>query len=289
MKRLVVTGDDFGLAEPVNEGIVEAHHRGILTTASLMVSGAAAGDAVQKAKAAPTLRVGLHVVVVEGRPVLPAEKVPDLVDSKGEFSPALVRSGISYFFRPHVRRQLEAEIRAQFEAFCRTGLALDHVNAHNHMHVHPTVFSLILKVGRDYGLESMRLPYEPPIVSWRASGKSLCGKLAWALFLAPWMNLMKMRLRREGLCSNDYVFGMFDSGTMTTELVIRFLRSLPQGVSEIYFHPATRRCPEIDRTMRGYQHETELATLTSAEVAAEVRAQSIRRVSFCDLRRAAGQ
>jgi hopanoid biosynthesis associated protein HpnK len=283
MKRLVVTGDDFGLAEPVNEGIVESHLRGILTTASLMVSGAAANDAVERAKAVPSLHVGLHIVVVEGRPILPAAAVPDLVDANGEFSTALVRSGFSYFLLPRVRKQLEMEIRAQFESFRRTGLAMDHVNSHNHMHVHPTVLSLILKAGRDYGLKSVRLPFEPPIRSWRASGGSLFGKLAWSLFLTPWTGLMKSRLRTAGLRSNDYIFGMSDSGAMTTDRVLRFFRHLPPGSTEIYFHPATRRCAEIDRTMPDYQHEAEFAALTSSEVREDLHRRGIQRIAFSDL------
>ena len=104
MKKLVVTGDDFGLAEPVNEAIVEAHRRGILTAASLMVGAGAAHDAVRRARGVPSLRVGLHLVVVEGRPVLPPEQVPDLVDKDGWFSRHLVRSGFRYYFNPSVRR-----------------------------------------------------------------------------------------------------------------------------------------------------------------------------------------
>jgi len=89
MRKLIVTGDDFGLAVPVNEAIEEAHRRGILTTASLMVGAGAAADAVERARQLPTLRVGLHLVLVEGRPVLPPREIPDLVDGRGEFSTRL--------------------------------------------------------------------------------------------------------------------------------------------------------------------------------------------------------
>ncbi len=144
MKQLILTGDDFGLDVPVNEAVEEAHCRGVLTAASLMVGADAVADAVERARRLPTLRVGLHVVLVEGRPVLPPSEVPDLVDGNGEFSTRLVRSGFRFFFLPRVRRQMEAEIRAQFRAFRETGLALDHADAHNHMHVHPTVLGLML-------------------------------------------------------------------------------------------------------------------------------------------------
>jgi hopanoid biosynthesis associated protein HpnK len=178
---------------------------------------------------------------------------------------------------------LEKEIRAQFEAFRQTGIPMDHVNAHNHMHVHPTILSLIIKVGREYGLKSVRVPFEPPLRSWRATGRSLAGKLGWAVFLAPWMNLMRLRLRAAGLNSNDCVFGMADSGDMRADLVIRFLEQIPEGVTEMYFHPATRRCPEIDRTMPTYRHEAEFAALISPDVMRAVQNGGIERIAFSDI------
>jgi len=283
MRKLIVTGDDFGLAKPVNEAIIGAHLHGILTTASLMIGGTAAEDAIERARSAPTLRVGLHLVVVEGRPILPLREVPDLVDGNGEFSVRLARAGFNYFFKPSARSQLENEIRAQFEAFCKTGLRLDHVNAHNHMHLHPTILSLILKIGRDYGLKAVRVPYEPPLLSWRASKRGLGSKLIWWTFLWPWMRLMKRKLRRDGIDVNDVVFGMADSGRMTSDLVLSLLRQIPDGVTEMYFHPAIGRCPEIDRTMPDYRHEDEYQALTSAAVRREIDVLGLHRIAFSDL------
>jgi chitin disaccharide deacetylase len=283
MKKIIITGDDFGLAQPVNEAIIEAHRRGVLTTASLMVGADFCSDAVERALQCPSLRVGLHLVVVEGRPVLSPAAIPDLVDAEGEFSTRLVRSGFKYFSYPGIRRQLEAEIRAQFEAFRKTGLALDHLNAHNHMHLHPTVMSLILKVGGEYGLKAVRLPCEPPLRSWKASGKSPGPKLATWIFLRPWLALMKQMLRRANVRHNDYIFGMADSGAMVPDLALRFIRNLPDGVTEIYFHPATRRCTEISRTMPLYRHEDEFKSLTSSRVARAIAESGARRIAFSDL------
>ena len=97
----------------------------------------------------PGLRVGLHLVLVDGRPgVARAASVPDLVDANGNFRNDMARAGAAMFFRAKVARQLEEEIAAQFEAFRATGLALDHVNAHKHFHLHPTIAALTLKIGR---------------------------------------------------------------------------------------------------------------------------------------------
>ncbi len=283
MKRIIITGDDFGLAIPVNEAIEKAHQEGVLTTTSLMVGEAHFQDAANRARRNPSLRVGLHLTLVEGRPVSPPKQIPDLVDANGEFSTHLVRAGFNFFFNPRIRRQLEAEIRAQFEAFRKTGLALDHVNAHNHMHLHPTVLRLMLKVGKEYGLKAVRVPNEPPVRSWRASGKFLGSRLSSAIFLYPWMHLMKLLLRRAHVRYNDFLLGMTDCGAMTSDLVLRFIAGLPDGVTEFCFHPATRRCAEIDRTMPDYKHEDEFRALVSDSLLRAIQAAEIQRIAFSDL------
>ena len=282
MRKLIITGDDFGLAIPVNEAIEQAHRQGILTTASLMVGAAGAEDAVKRAQELSSLKVGLHLVLVDGSPVLPPQTIPDLVDGKGRFSTRLVRAGVSFFFRPQIRQQLEAEVQAQFQAFKKTGLSLDHVNTHHHMHLHPTVLGLVLKVGKEYGMRAMRLPYEPLIPSWRASRKAFLRKLIAWLFLSPWLALLKSRLRRENVRSNEFVFGMNDSGNMHVDLLHRILKHLPEGVSEIYFHLAVR-CPEMDRMAFDSHPQAELEALTSPEIRQALQTLDIQRIAFGDL------
>ena len=266
-KRVIFTADDFGLAPEVNEAVERAHAEGVLSCASLMVAGPAAGDAAERAHRLPSLRVGLHVVLVNGRPVLPASEVAALVDTRGEFPSDLFAAGVRYFFSPEARRQLRAEIRAQFEAFRATGLVLDHVNAQNHFHVHPTVFRMLLDIGRDYGLRAVRIPREPFAPSWRAERDMMAGRFANDVLLAPWLTLMRVRARRAGLVCNDFVFGMNDSGRMTPERVQRIVRALPAGVSEVYLHPATRGWPGGGAAMPGYAFDEEFAALVDPAVA----------------------
>ena len=136
---LIITADDFGLHESVNQAVERAHREGVLSAASLMVAAPAAADAIARARALPSLRVGLHLVLADGRSILPHAAIPDLVDAKGRFGDRMARDGVRFFFLPWVRRQLAAEIRAQFEAFAASGLPLDHVNTHKHFHLHPTL------------------------------------------------------------------------------------------------------------------------------------------------------
>lgn len=275
-----MTGDDFGAAVAVNEAIERAHLEGILNTASLMVSGAAAEDAVARARRLPSLRVGLHIVVVCGRPILPPERIPDLVDSGGVFSTRLVRAGFRYFFLPAVQRQLAAEIRAQFERFRATGLTLDHVNTHNHMHLHPTVLRLILDIGGTFGLRAIRLPHEPFRPSWRATRTGFGRRLANDVLLRPLLGRVRRRLKRAGIVANDYVFGINDSGAMNRYRVLGFLANLPEGVSELYCHPATGPWPEMEKAAQHYRVTDELVALTDQEVADALAVYGIERTAF---------
>jgi hopanoid biosynthesis associated protein HpnK len=283
LKKIIVTGDDFGLALPINEAIIQAHEKGILTAASIMVGEKFFHDAAERARQYPSLKVGLHLTLVEGHAVSNPRQIPDLVDASGSFSTHLARAGFQFFFQTRIREQLETEIRAQFEAFHRTGLEMDHANAHNHMHLHPTLLRLMLKVGKDYGLNAVRLPNEPPLRSWKASRGALMPRLAMWLFLGPWVNLMKRLLRRAHVRYNDFFLGMSDSGAMTLDLVLRFLAHLPDGTTELCFHPATRRCWEIDRYTPNYLHEDELTALTSESLFRVAHEAGIKRIAFSNL------
>jgi hopanoid biosynthesis associated protein HpnK len=262
-KRVIITADDFGLAVPVNEAVELAHREGVLTTTSLLVAEAAAGDALERARRNPGLRVGLHVAVCEGRPCLPPSEVPDLVDARGEFHHPLVAILRFFLLAPSrdLRRQLEAELRAQFEAFRATGLPFDHVNGHNNMQLHPVVLPILLALAREYGVRAVRLPYEPLWPSWRAARSELAARVCVWAFMGPWTMHVKRRLRREGFVVNDYLFGIFDCGFMTRELLQGVLSNLPPGLSEIHCHPATRRCASHDRYSPRYAHQAELEAL----------------------------
>ncbi|WP_370649115.1 hopanoid biosynthesis-associated protein HpnK [Cupriavidus sp. EM10] len=264
---LIVTADDFGLHEDVNEAVERAHCHGILNAASLMISAPSTADAVVRAHRLPGLRVGLHLVLADGWSTLPWESIPDLVDIDGRFGDAMVRDGMRFALYPALRAQLAAEIHAQFEAFARTGLALDHVNAHKHFHLHPTVLGLILRIGRDFGLQAMRLPRE-------AGGP---------LLLRPWLALLRRRLERAGIAHNDFVIGLSSSGAMDETAVLAALDRLPHGVVEMYLHPAVSSGARIGASMPGYRHADELAALLSPRVRAVAERVAPRRGGFADL------
>ena len=244
MKRLIVTADDFGRCLPINEAVEDAHKNGILTSASLMVGGDALDDAVGRAKANPTLAVGLHATLVDGKPVLPPERIPDLVEADGRFTSRVVAIGTRIYFDRKVQAQVRAELRAQFEAYAATGLAFDHVDSHLHYHLHPTVFAILLELAVEFGVPATRIPYEPPLISWKARRDQFGKRMMTGLF--HWRATAKMRkvAEKAGLRTNDQVFGFADSGHMDADHLLDFLDHLPDGITELYCHPATRRWDE---------------------------------------------
>lgn len=278
MKFLIVTADDFGLHDAVNRAVEQAAREGVLTTASLMVGAPAAADAVRRARDLPGLAVGLHLVLADGWSVLPPARIPALVDARGRFGNNMVRDGVRFFALPAVRRQLEAEIRAQFQAFADTGLPLDHVNAHKHFHLHPTLLEMLLRIGAGFGVPAVRLPREPAWAARRAGG-TIAGSTVTGL-LSPWLAIMRRRLRAARIAHNDYVFGMSDSGSMDEARLLEILGKLPEGVTEIYLHPAVASGAAITASMSGYRHADELAALLSPRVRAAVAACGASTGSF---------
>jgi hopanoid biosynthesis associated protein HpnK len=260
-RSLVVTADDFGLSREVNEAVEIAHRDGILTAASLMVAEPWADDAVARARDLPGLAVGLHLTLVEGRALSPPSKIPDLIGPNGQFRTDLATYGAAIFFRPGVKRQVETEIRAQLEAFRRTGLALDHVNAHKHYHLHPTVAGLVLAIGRDYGMRGLRVPVEPSAALARVEPVR---RRLEARLVGAWAGALRTRARAADATVPDQVFGLAWSGAMTSSRVAGLLAGLPPGRTEIYSHPAITG--GFAGSAPGYRYADELAALIDPEV-----------------------
>ena len=268
---LIITADDFGLHESVNRAVERAHREGVLSAASLMVGAPAAPDAIARARDCPKLAVGLHLVLADGASVLPPRAIPDLVDSGGWFGNRMVREGFRFFCLPRVRRQLAMEIRAQFEDFAASGLVLDHVNAHKHFHLHPTILGLIIDIGREFGLRAVRLPRETGLPLW----------------LRPWLALEQARLDAAGIVHNDYLVGLRESGHFDEAALLAALDRLPsRGIGELYLHPAVESGTAIAPSMPGYRHADELAALVSPRVrkaCVRLRACGFRFGGFADL------
>jgi hopanoid biosynthesis associated protein HpnK len=274
--RLVVTADDFGLAVEVNEAVEAAHRGGILSAASLMVAAPAANDAIRRARRMPRLQVGLHLALTEVPAAAVPTAIPALVGEDGRLSCDIARVGAAAL-SASVRRQIAAEIAAQFNAFRASGLVLDHVDGHQHVHLNPLIARDLIAAVASSRAPFVRVPREPRRV---LSALERPAHAEVAALLWPFAALLARRLKRAGIATADAVFGLAWSGAMTRERLLHLLRHLPQGLSEIYTHPATRG--GFSGAARGYRYAEELAALLAPEVGEAVTASGAKLGGFRD-------
>jgi hopanoid biosynthesis associated protein HpnK len=270
-RRLIVNADDFGRSTSINHAVIRAHREGILTTASLMVNEPAFEEAIDLAKANPTLGVGLHLTLLCGHSTLPPHQIPELVNAKREFTNSPVGAGFRYFFYSSLREQLRLEIRAQLQKFHDTGLLLDHVNGHLHLHLHPTVFSILMEDANKLGIERLRLTFDP----LRLNLKLASGHFFYRASHATIYHLLSARarpvLQRCKIHHTSHVFGLLQNARVDEPYVTRLLPSLPTGDSELYSHPS------LDEFINEFQ------ALISPNVREMVQKLGIKLIRYQDL------
>ncbi|WP_191085317.1 hopanoid biosynthesis-associated protein HpnK [Roseococcus microcysteis] len=271
-RRLIFNADDLGLHAAVNEGIERAHREGVLTAASLMVGEPGFEEGVRIARANPGLAVGLHVTLTDGRPVLPPSHIPSLTQPNGLFRDDMERLGARIATSRAAQAELAAEVAAQMARFRETGLPCDHVNAHKHFHNHPWIAGAMIRIAAEAGVRAIRVPWEPQRLVRAAEAASGEGRGddvgEWALRPAGWV--LRARAARRGLRAPDIMVGHAWSGHFTPARLRAVLPLLPEGVTELYFHPAAR--DGFGRGGPGYRHEAELAALTDPAVIEAVAA-----------------
>jgi hopanoid biosynthesis associated protein HpnK len=265
-RRLIVTGDDFGLSPGVNAGIIKAYQKGILTSASLLVNAPATAEAVEFAHENPGLAIGLHLTLVQGWASAPAASIPDLVGPQGSFSNSAVTSGVVYFFYPGMQVQLRQEVEAQLERFRSFGLALSHVDGHMNMHLHPVVLNILLEFADEYGIAVIRLTRDPLLQALQLDPRWPLRKAMEALVFLGLSCWAEPKLRAAGIRFPDVLYGLHQTGAIDEDYLVALIQSLPPGTIELYCHPGVMPDAEIQRRMPGYQHEKELAALCAPGV-----------------------
>jgi hopanoid biosynthesis associated protein HpnK len=281
-KSLIITADDFGLSMAVNEAVEEAHRKGVLTCASLIVTGEAAADAVRRARKMPKLGVGLHLALLDAPAASLPSQIPDLVEPGGDLASRPFFTGTRIALDKAVREQARAEMRRQFELFARTGLPMDHMDGHWHFHQHPALMGFLVGgLAQEFGVKAVRVPREPALASWRAAGRrGLVGRVRTSLANTLLWNATRARLARAGIGSNQWFFGLNDGGAVTRERLLGMIANLPGGISEIGMHPASSPPPGPHAPPAHWRVVEELQALTDPEVIAACKAVRLGR--FCD-------
>jgi hopanoid biosynthesis associated protein HpnK len=235
--RIILNADDFGRSTAINEAVKRAYEEGVLTSASLMVTGEAVEGAVELAHEMPDLAVGLHVVLVDGLAVLSAKEIPHLVDDHGRFPTDIVRMGVRYGFGRAAQGEMARELEAQFERFAATGLPLSHVDSHHHLHMHPTIFARLVPLAEHYGAKGIRVPRGELWLNLGYDRAMLASKVAWGAALWVLLPWCRRCLRGSSLSVARRVYGLMQSGQMHEPYVLCVLQRLDVPSAELFFHP----------------------------------------------------
>lgn len=237
MRRLIVNADDFGLTSGVNRAILELHRAGVLSSATLMARASATGEAIDMARATPSLGVGCHVVLVDGLPVLPPHDVPSLIEPQtGCFVPKL-STFLRALFSGRIRsEEIEAEARAQIQFLQSDGVNLTHIDTHKHTHMFPLVLRPILRAARSCGIRRVRNPFEP---EWavRATPRASLIRSAEVFALRRFGPYFRRVLAEEGFTTTDGTVAVAGTGVVNADTVRALLQQLPQGTWEFVTHP----------------------------------------------------
>lgn len=282
MKRLIVNADDFGIHPSVNAGIMSGHKDGIITSASLMAGGAAFDEAVQIARECPALGVGVHLTLVGGgRPVLPAWRIPSLVDEQGRFFFGHQAFILRYLSGKIKLAEAEAEMKAQVERICAADITPSHLDSHQHLHALPGIFTIVGKLAKRFSIKAVRKPAESLAFFGGAkfSVGRVIGRTALSL-LAAWSmrNMKKMEI-----AAPQHFFGMLAGGQMEFILLQNIIEGLPAGASEIMVHPGVGNGMLAVAFPWKYHWEEERIALTSPQLREILERRSIRLISFREL------
>ncbi|HZE22621.1 MAG TPA: ChbG/HpnK family deacetylase [Blattabacteriaceae bacterium] len=285
MRRLIVNADDFGLTSGVNRAIIEGNRSGIVTSVTLMANARATDPAIDLAKVQPSLKIGCHVVLIDGVPL--NETLPSLTENSQAF-----RSSLKQFAMAAVRKQISAEevqreAEAQIRKIQSRGITLTHLDSHKHTHMFPHILRPLLRAAKAYGIRAVRNPFEP-LRCWPA-GMVLgapklwlrsAGVMAFQMFAAEFRSALK----EYEMVSTDGTVGIAITGLLDQQTLLRILEALPDGTWELVCHPGYSDADLQQAGTRLTQsREIELSALSSAETKKALADRDIKLISYADL------
>lgn len=265
----MVNADDFGFTPDVNEGILDAHRRGILTATTLMANGEAFDDAVRRAREARSLDIGCHLVLIGGRSLISGRPLPLTV-------PQLMAGLARREIRPY--DELAAQVRHILDA----GVRPTHLDTHKHTHLAPPVLDAVARLGEEFEIRWVRRPFDFPLNAMRGAVPRVKRMTSGA------MGLLRRRfhrvLDRHGCRTTDHFAGFQITGRFRTAELVELLAAIPPGTTELMCHPG--RCGDALRAARTRLKESrehELEALTAPETRAALEKNGIELVDYSRL------
>jgi len=296
VRRLIINADDFGLTSGVNRAITEAHSSGVVTSTTLMANSQAFDDATTRAQSATgeskRLSVGCHVVLLDGAPLLPSDRVPTLLQNNPGNGSARFRDNLSDFVVASFRHKLnpaeiEAEAAAQIERIQSAGVQLSHFDTHKHAHMFPAVLRPLLRAAGARKVPAVRNPFgQVWPLPWTSvlRTRQLWTRFAQLNVLRNFAANFRREVKAHGLRTTDGSLGVLVTGVLDLTLFSAILESMPEGTWEFVCHPGYNDA-DLDSVQTRLRHsrEQELQLLTSSEAKELLRRQNIELISYHEL------
>ena len=266
-RLLIVNADDLGLHEDIDRGIETAHREGVVTSASISAVGERFEGGVDVCRRCPELDVGVHLTLIGERPLSDLGKLGGLVDGEGRFVPdhrvLITRVLSARVSSAAVRRELDEQIRRVRDA----GLRPTHLDSHQHVHVLPGIWPVVVQLAKEHGIDWVRVPAFAPL------GDGQPGAFVVAL---RWGLNMLQRVRRGGLGrlrTSDVTPALGLSGHLTVERILSALAGVPNGaLAELVTHPGVTTSALAQRYRWGFEWSKETAALTDPRLPTALRA-----------------
>jgi chitin disaccharide deacetylase len=289
VRRLIINADDFGFTRGVNRAIIEAHTRGVVTSCTLMANGPAFVEAVELAKTVPRLSVGCHVVLIDGEPVLSAERISSLTAR----SPApRFRDGLKTFaacaIAGHMDAgQIAAEAEAQIRRIQAAGIVVSHFDTHKHTHLFPKILRPLVRAAAACGVRALRNPFGPrlPLRSNQLLARpNLWTRYAEVRILRGFAGRFRETVRREGFLTPDGTLGIEVTGALDETLFHAIARNIPEGTWEFVCHPGYNdEDLQAAQTRLRQSREIELSVLKLPAARTLLADEGIELISYQDL------
>ena len=285
-RNLIVNADDLGWTAGVNRGITEAHSNGIVTSASLLANGEAFAEAAELTRGTRGLGVGVHLNLSDGAPVAARNAVPSLLNNTGEFEGGPDALLLKIAMRAVSMQEVETEWEAQITKVRAAGVDPTHLDGHKHVHMLPGLFPIALRLAKRHGIGSIRVSHEASNLRAALSA----GDLHATVVLKQGVQARGLKLlardareqaERAGISAADYFCGIAQTGELTKQGVMRLLRSLPEGTTELMCHPgyADDALRKTATRLQG-SREKEVQILTDKEIRNLVASQGIRLIDY---------
>ncbi len=280
-KRLIINADDFGFSEGVNKGIIDAHTKGILTSTTIMTNMPHAAQAVELAKNFPNLGIGVHLNLTAGKPVSRDSAVKLILDSQGNFALTPAKLAIASLINGKVRTAIETELAAQVQWLLETGFKPTHLDSHKHIHCFPSIFSIVCRLAKKFGIAAIRYPYEPKQVTrlpWPLSddqSKKRASSIRKMAKINKWQN--------SSYFKTECLYGNAHTGNIN----VNFFRAVclynNASAAEIMTHPGYIYDLDASKTGLVKQREIELAAICDEKTKRYIEQAGIKLINYRQL------